>query len=615
MIEVLFQILQEEHLLDTDGSERIGISPQKWRTAAVSTAAKPFVDEILAAGSQNTWPPVDTWMTLAEKHLSQINSTIDASLTVYDRLKGRMLLFGGDEFLVVKGSLTGIQRFIYDVKSANALKNLRGRSFYLNLLLDAAVERILSEFGLTRAAVLYSSGGTCCLFIPCNADTVTRFDALADDIRQRVFACHGEQLVLLNAVRAGKLDIQKNLSSIMSELQRRKNHDKYDPLRGFTPEQRGHLFSPQCHREESSAIYVNLGSRLPLSDCMAVCRTLYSGSEAVVEPGGLGVYYHLLRRKDIGNIAADGMSLVVFNSYDIPQTAAPVRCEFVAGCGARMQSFEDLVNDNSDLKRLGVLRMDVDNLGLVFRKLGQETDALLRYADMSRRLDMFFKRDLNDIWLEKYSRSTVIIYSGGDDLFIVGEWTQTLQFAQTIHDRFEKAFKNSGIGLSGGISLVTTKYPIIRAAEFSAEEERLAKSFEYRGQSKNAISLFGIPMRWNVEYDAVKRIGDHMVELMEHQLLEKSFITRLLKYYANARFERRRIVPPRLIWLIDYDLSRLIVRRRYNPDAVRLIRQSIKDITTGVTIDGSTMDSPYHSLQLLSVAARMAELKSRTNNV
>lgn len=614
MTEHLFHTLQEEHLLDAKIPVDAGDAPARWLAAAEKPVAKTFIGEVAAIGSHDTWPPVDTWMTLAEKHLSPLCSTINPSQTVYDRLRGRMLLAGSDEFLVVKGSLSGIQRFIYDVRSAGALKNLRGRSFYLNLLLDAVVERLLSEFGLTRAAVLYNSGGTCCLFIPCAAETEVRFEALANEIRQRVFACHGEQLVLLNAVRATRQTIQKDLSSLLAELQNRKNRDKYAPLRGFTVGQCRALFSPQRPVEESSARYVELGGRLPQAECMAVCRTPQSGRTDGVEPGGLGVCYYLLRRSEVAGFTAEGTSLVLFNSDELPRVTMPVRCEFVAGCGARVQSFEELIGADSVLKRLGILRMDVDNLGRMFRELGRGTDALLRYAAMSRRLDLFFKRDLNALWLDGFSRSTVIIYSGGDDLFIAGEWTRTLQLARVIHDRFEAAFPDAEVGLSGGMSLVTAKYPIIRAAELSAEEESLAKSFDYRGETKNALSLFGVPMRWAVEYDAVRRIGEGMAALIEQQALDKSFLSRLLRYYGNARFEGKRIVPPRLVWLIDYDLSRLIGRSRNNPTAARLIRQCIADITTGTTLDGRAMDSPYHSLQLLSVAARLAELKSRTNN-
>lgn len=615
MTEHLFHILQEEHLLNAKTPVDADSAPAKWFAAAGTPVAKAFIEEVIAAGSRDAWPSVDTWMTLAEKHLSPLRSTINPSQTVYDRLRGRTLLTGSDEFLVVKGSLSGIQRFIYDVRSAGALKNLRGRSFYLNLLLDAVVERLLSEFGLTRAAVLYNSGGTCCLFIHYAAETEARFEALANEIRQRVFACHGEQLVLLNAVRATRQTIQKDLSSLLSELQNRKNRDKYAPLRGFTTEQCQLLFSPQRPVEESSARYVEFGGRLPQMECMAVCHTPQSIRTDGVEPGGLGVYYYLLRRSEVAAFTMEGTSLVLFNSYELPRVTVPVRCEFVAGCGARVQSFEELVGTDSDLKRLGILRMDVDNLGRMFRELGRGTDALLRYAAMSRRLDLFFKRDLNTLWLDGFSRSTVIIYSGGDDLFVAGEWTQTLQLARMIHDRFEAAFRDAGAGLSGGMSLVTAKYPIIRAAELSAEEESLAKSFDYRGETKNALSLFGVPMRWNVEYDAVKRAGESMATLIEQQVLDKSFISRLLRYYENASFENQRVSPLRLIWLIMYDFNRLAERNKNNTRAVTYLKQCINDIATGVSIGGTKVTSPYHSLQLLSVAARLAELNLRTKQI
>lgn len=615
MTEHLFHTLQEEHLLDAKIPVDAGDAPARWLAAAEKPVAKELIEEVVAIGSHDAWPPVDTWMTLAEKLLSPLHSTINPSQTVYDRLRGRMLLADSDEFLVVKGSLNGIQRFIYDVRSTGALKNLRGRSFYLNLLLDAVVERLLSEFGLTRAAVLYNSGGTCCLFIPYAAETEARFEALANEIRQRVFACHGEQLVLLNAVRATRQTIQKDLSSLLSELQNRKNRDKYAPLRGFTTEQCQLLFSPQRPVEESSARYVELGGRLPQMECMAVCHIPQSIRTDGVEPGGLGVYYYLLRRSEVAAFTMEGTSLVLFNSYELPRVTVPVRCEFVAGCGTRVQSFEELLGTDSDLKRLGILRMDVDNLGRMFRELGQGTDALLRYAAMSRRLDLFFKRDLNTLWVDGFSRSTVIIYSGGDDLFIAGEWTQTLQLAREIHVRFEKAFRDAEVGVSGGMSLVTAKYPIIRAAELSAEEESLAKSFDYRGEAKNALSLFGVPMRWNVEYDAVKRAGEGMATLIEQQVLDKSFITRLLRYYENASFENQRVSPLRLIWLIMYDFNRLAERNKNNTRAVTYLKQCINDIATGVSIGGTKVTSPYHSLQLLSVAARLAELNLRTKQI
>jgi CRISPR-associated protein Csm1 len=50
-------------------------------------------------------------------------------------------------FLLVSGDISGIQDFIYTVPSNGALKTLRGRSFYLEVLLENIVDEILGSLG------------------------------------------------------------------------------------------------------------------------------------------------------------------------------------------------------------------------------------------------------------------------------------------------------------------------------------------------------------------------------------------------------------------------------------------------------------------------------------
>ena len=534
-------------------------------------------------------------------------------MSIYDCLRYRLLLNGGDEWLVVKGSLTGIQRFIYDVKSESALRNLRGRSYYLTLLLDAVVECLLNHFGLTHTSVLYNSGGTFCLFIPYEDDTVNRFDGIARKISQRVFDYHNEQMVLLNAIHTTRQILETDFGAVMSELQRQKNRDKYTPLRNFDIKLCIKLFSPTTPRERSSAQYIAIGGALPQTECVAICNRPQPNCDCFVEPGGLGLFYHLATLQEAKKFSGDIRSLIVYNDNSTPIGDFPIRREYMAGCGTRVQSFEDLVGRYTELKRLGVLRMDVDNLGHIFRVIDNGASAVSRYGKMSRRLDIFFKKELNAIWSEKYKDSAVIIYSGGDDLFIAGAWISVLRMAQTIQEQFAKAFCDTGIGISGGIVLVTEKYPIVRAAELSVEEEELAKGFEHRTNSKNSLSVFGIPMRWNIELREACQTSETLAYLINNGNLDKSIVSRLLRYYENVRFRDGQVTTPRYIWLISYDLSRL-AKRTNDKRGRDFINQCITDITTGKTIGGNVIDSPYHPLQLLSVAVRFAELELRTNN-
>ncbi|MFN9857703.1 MAG: type III-A CRISPR-associated protein Cas10/Csm1, partial [Pseudanabaena sp.] len=67
------------------------------------------------------------------------------------------------EFHLVAGSLSGIQDFIYTISSDGALKSLRARSFYLEIVAEEIVQQILKKLNLPRTNVIYAGGGN--LFI------------------------------------------------------------------------------------------------------------------------------------------------------------------------------------------------------------------------------------------------------------------------------------------------------------------------------------------------------------------------------------------------------------------------------------------------------------------
>ena len=62
-------------------------------------------------------------------------------------------------FALLSADISGIQRFIYTISSKGALKSLRARSFYLEIMLEHIVDEILEEFNLSRFNLLYTGGG------------------------------------------------------------------------------------------------------------------------------------------------------------------------------------------------------------------------------------------------------------------------------------------------------------------------------------------------------------------------------------------------------------------------------------------------------------------------
>ncbi len=80
----------------------------------------------------------------------------DASLSELDEPK----------WLMVCGDFSGIQKFIYNLTNKGAAKGLRGRSFYVQLFCRICADVMLRELNLTRAALLYNSGGKFYLLAP-----------------------------------------------------------------------------------------------------------------------------------------------------------------------------------------------------------------------------------------------------------------------------------------------------------------------------------------------------------------------------------------------------------------------------------------------------------------
>ncbi|HCT0494172.1 TPA: type III-A CRISPR-associated protein Cas10/Csm1, partial [Staphylococcus pseudintermedius] len=71
-----------------------------------------------------------------------------------------------EAFLILSMDMSGIQSFIFNISGSKALKSLRSRSFYLELMLEVIVDELLKRLHLSRANLLYTGGGHTYLVLP-----------------------------------------------------------------------------------------------------------------------------------------------------------------------------------------------------------------------------------------------------------------------------------------------------------------------------------------------------------------------------------------------------------------------------------------------------------------
>ncbi len=269
-------------------------------------------------------------------------------------------------------------------------------------------------------------------------------------------------------------------------------------------------------------------------------------------------------------------------------------------------------------KRLGVLRMDVDGLGSVFINGFQ---SLVHYSTLSRSLDYFFKGYLNTIWATKTFGENVsfkdwlqIVYAGGDDIFVVGRWDAAIEFAKVVREDFKKfVCYNPNFGISGGVSLVTPKFPVIKAAKYADDAESAAKAYNCGGELKNAFSMMGVTMNWDKEFPLVQALKNDIFSFVYNKHLPVSFIYKVINFYEIARNPENM----RWRWQMAYDFARMKERIKGNLDAIQFLSQLITWAITQTppSVSGQKIDIQYiRFFKLLYIACIWASYELRNKS-
>jgi CRISPR-associated protein Csm1 len=280
-----------------------------------------------------------------------------------------------------------------------------------------------------------------------------------------------------------------------------------------------------------------------------------------------------------------------------------------------IKTFGAMTAQAQGIKRLGILRMDVDNLGQIFsRGLGSEA-TLARIAALSFAFRLFFEGWVSEIAkkLSREQQSDLIysIYSGGDDLFFVGAWQLMPLLAERIKDDLHTyTGGHPGIHLSGGVALAGSKYPLYQAAEDAHEAEQAAKAKRADGQRKNALNFLGQTIPWD-RFAEIKQCQVTMAELVTSEKAPAGLLQRLNRLYAEYEQANRELAQKGQSgkvywgpwhWHGAYSLSRLEERVAKKDEQAAA---EIKAIREALRLE------EFKNIEWIGLAARWAELLVR----
>lgn len=139
-------------------------------------------------------------------------------------------------FLMLCADISGIQNFIYNIASSKAGKSLKGRSFYLQLLMDSIIQKILThnDIDLHIGHQVYASGGKAYLLLPNTEKVRKAIDALEKEIEQKIWQEHKESLyVILSYLPFNENNLENVGESIykkLGDISAEKKSQKYKNL-------------------------------------------------------------------------------------------------------------------------------------------------------------------------------------------------------------------------------------------------------------------------------------------------------------------------------------------------------------------------------------------------
>ncbi len=461
----------------------------------------------------------------------------------------------GEKFLLVVGDLGGIQGHIYRIAGAETgvggiAKRLRARSLEVSLAAEAMALGLLRRVGLTPLNRILGAGGKFYLLLP-NTEEARKVLEEAQEAWGRWALGRGGSLVPHLAHLAFTGGEFRDFAGVLSRLHGELARAKLRPfpflkrteetrglalrpcaacgLRPAREDEPGSL-CPDCERErevggllpkrdrvgffpaEAPRPYWGFPTlRVALGDGPGVAHLFRAGLEfapweapSEVKPllGHLPRVEHALR--------ATGKTLEDYQAW----ARGEGLLEDEEGGVDRVLTFGELAALSQGASYLGALMLDADRMGEAFatgfRREGRDLASPSRLAALSRTLEAFFATEVLSLiqtpslygkrlgWdaLEakgKEARYPLIysVYSGGDDLFLLGPWDALLDFALDLERLYALFTRHEALTLSGGFLLANPNLPIPELSRALQKAEKAAKE-----AGRGRLFLFGQAVPW-----------------------------------------------------------------------------------------------------------------------
>jgi CRISPR-associated protein Csm1 len=413
--------------------------------------------------------------------------------------------------IFLQGKLVGIEKFLLspgagegDGSDPGGYQLLTGRSRWVTLLTEVLPRALLGELGLAKVLLGSSGGGQFLVVLPSEAKPEA--DRFLEAATRHIQQLSGGHLHLVCAVTENLGDWSVVRKRLSEEMQRRRGTpaagsglDLFSPFEGAATADTAGYFSRDLATELQTSQSVGWSGETP--------------GKALV---GGGKHSWLL------------------TSAPSAESIAIARHAATADDGAAMADLATLAGRAQGRRAWGVLRGDVDNLGIRLRRV----QTIEEHIQLSVMYKQFFAGELELICsLPDYWRKVSILYSGGDDFAVYGSWDALIPLAREIQRLFHRFSEENLKDFPGPEGKTITM--AVAIARDSAST--LASVYEQAGQmlelakstDKDCVFVLGQTLEWR-QLAAASDLRETILRMAGELDSPRRFLVDLTAFYLKA---------------------------------------------------------------------------------
>ncbi len=444
--------------------------------------------------------------------------------------------------IFLQGKIVGIEEFLLspaagcaDDAEPGGYQLLTSRSRWVTLLTEVLPRALLGELGLAKVLLGSSGGGQFLVVLP--SEVKPEADRFLEAAARQIQQLSGGHLHLVWAVTENLGDWSVVRKRLSEEMQRRRG----TPAAGFEPS----LFSPfENSATGDSADYFSRDLASGLQIAQSVGWSAETPGKALV---------------------GEGKHTWPLTQGPSPETIAIARHAATTDDGADVAGLPTLAARAQGCQTWGVLRGDVDNLGIRLRRV----QTIEEHIQISVMYKQFFAGELELLCsLPDYWRKVTILYSGGDDFAVYGSWDALIPLAREIQRLFHRFSEENLKDFPGPEGKTITMAMAIARDSAST----LASVYEQAGQmlelakatDKDCAFVLGHTLEWR-QLAAASDLRETILRMAGEIDSPRRFLVDLTAFYRKAAAASRLGTAGRHFekpWQVQRHLSRALGETR-----------------------------------------------------